>query len=205
VHGGGSERLLTVAASHPSRQLAVLHHINLTKKYSNHSYLKSDISNSWEMIKRWEKNFNLSLYFGGFVVMSKMLWEPWSICLIRPIVYSEFYHRYLISDDWPARDIDAASMSWDKTRVISRARSSFFLSPFSLLIMHDIYSDLLWHPNPIKSDNNAGTGRRLVSRFIIMCSLSSIPFPIRALTIGAERDQQQQQMDRPGHGRFWSE
>jgi hypothetical protein len=42
------------------------------------------------------------------------------VCLILLILYSEFYHRYLISDDWPAREIDAASMSWDKTRVISR-------------------------------------------------------------------------------------
>jgi hypothetical protein len=92
-----SEWLLTVAASHPSRQLAFLHHINLTKKSIAIILIWNLTFQTAGKLFRDERNISTRVYFVENVMGTIM----YAVCLILLILYSEFYHRYLISDDWP--------------------------------------------------------------------------------------------------------
>jgi hypothetical protein len=95
----GSERATVdcCCASHPSRQLAFLHHINLTKKSIAIILIWNLTFQTAGKLFRDARNISTRVYFVENVMGTIM----YAVCLILLILYSEFYHRYLISDDWP--------------------------------------------------------------------------------------------------------
>ncbi len=113
-------------------------------------------------------------------ILSKMLWEP--SCM--PSVSSCWFSIQSFTID-----IWSAMIDPDKTRVISRARSSFFLLPFALLIMHRHIQTCCG----IRIQSKATTTRELVAVwfpafYYDVLLVVDRPFPMRALTKGEPRE-----------------